>query len=86
VLPKEPAEPDQAFTEAVRAWRRAVRSTDPIEVAGALDEATQFYAARATMPEIFSYKEKAIHPNRHQGRAADRRATAAPDHSPGPRL
>ncbi|MGH2967078.1 MAG: hypothetical protein ACRDMH_17095 [Solirubrobacterales bacterium] len=48
VLP--PADDDRAFGEAVRAWRRAVRATEPIPAVAALFEAIEFYAARARAP------------------------------------
>ena len=45
------------FDEGVRAWRRAVLSTDPIAAALALSEAIEFYASGVAVPSLLSDKE-----------------------------
>lgn len=50
-----PATPDDlAWTNAMRAWRRATRETDPLTVVGAIFEAVEFYASRTTVPKILN--------------------------------
>jgi len=50
---------DPRFDEGLRAWRRAVRATDPIDAVGALWEAIEFYAAKAPKPPaIFSKQDR----------------------------
>lgn len=55
VLPTIPDEP--AWTDALRAWRRAVRETDRLAAVGALFEAVEFYASRTSVPEVLSHGE-----------------------------
>lgn len=50
VLPAIPDDP--AWTDALRAWRRAVREPDRLAAVGALFEAVEFYASRTTVPDI----------------------------------
>ena len=45
------------FDEGVRAWRRAVLSTDPIAAALALSEAVEFYASGVAVPSLLSDQE-----------------------------
>jgi hypothetical protein len=45
------------FDEGVRAWRRAVLTTDPIAAVLALWEAIEFYASGLTVPSLFSDQE-----------------------------
>jgi hypothetical protein len=52
VLPVVPDNP--AWTDALRAWRRAVRETDPLAAVGALFEAVEFYTSGTTVPQILS--------------------------------
>src|SRR5439155_15297841 len=52
VLPDDPA-----WTDALRAWRRAVRETDPLAAVGALFEAVEFYAAGTKVPHVLSHGE-----------------------------
>jgi len=50
-----PAIPDDAsWTDALRAWRRAVRETDQLAAVGALFEAVEFYASRTSVPKVLS--------------------------------
>jgi hypothetical protein len=46
------------FDEAIRAWRRAVQTTDAIAAATAIWEAIEFYAARTRPPAIFDKKTR----------------------------
>jgi hypothetical protein len=46
-----------AFDEAVRAWRRAVLTTDPVAAALALSEAIEFYASGVAVPSLLSAQE-----------------------------
>jgi hypothetical protein len=55
VLPATPADP--AWTDALRAWRRAVRQTDRLAAVGALFEAIEFYASRASVPKVLGAGE-----------------------------
>jgi hypothetical protein len=52
-LPPSPDEPDASFEEAVRSWRRAVRSSDRVEAVGAIFEAIEFFVAGAKVKLIF---------------------------------
>lgn len=45
--------------DAIHAWRRAVRATDPIEAAGALFEAVEFHVAGTSSPPLLSKQELA---------------------------
>jgi hypothetical protein len=50
---------DRRFDEALRAWRRAVRATEPIDAVGALWESIEFYAAKAPKPPaVFSKDDR----------------------------
>ncbi len=55
VLPAVPGDP--AWTDALRAWRRAIREADPLAAVGALFEAVEFYASRTTVPDILGKGE-----------------------------
>jgi hypothetical protein len=52
-LPPMPRDPDATFEEAVRAWRRAVRSSDRVEAVGAIFEAVEFFVRGVTVQPIF---------------------------------
>jgi hypothetical protein len=55
VLPAIPDDP--AWTDALRAWRRAVRETDRLAAVGALFEAVEFYASGTKVPRVLSPDE-----------------------------
>lgn len=55
VLPAVPEDP--AWTDALRAWRRAVRETDRLAAVGALFEAIEFYASRTKVLHVLSHGE-----------------------------
>lgn len=52
-LPRAPDDPDASFEDAVRAWRRAVRSIDRVEAVGAIFEAIEFFVAGAKVKLFF---------------------------------
>lgn len=54
-LPGVPDEP--AWTDALHAWRRAVREADPLAAVGALFEAVEFYASGTKVPRVLSRGE-----------------------------
>jgi hypothetical protein len=54
-LPGVPDEP--AWTDALHAWRRAVREADPLTAVGALFEAVEFYASGTKVPRVLTRGE-----------------------------
>jgi hypothetical protein len=56
-LPPPPPDPDSSFEEAVRAWRRAARSSDRVEAVGALFEAIEFLTAGAKVKLFFGARD-----------------------------
>lgn len=55
VLPSIPD--DVVWTDALRAWHRAIRETDRLAAVGALFEAVEFYASGIKVPKILSKGE-----------------------------
>lgn len=55
VLPGVPDDP--AWSDALRAWRRAVRETDPLAAVGALFEAVEFYASGTKVAHVLTHGE-----------------------------
>lgn len=50
---------DPVWTDALRAWRRAIREPDRLAAVGALFEAIEFYVSRTTVPDLLPKVEMA---------------------------